>query len=225
MELRNSQTMDSQKIKSVLESLLFISGEPMKIGKIAKICNVSKDEIAAAVEKLNEDYQKEERGLAIIQKAEAVQLATNPKNSEFVSQLVSGEIGSELTRAALEVLSIVAYRGPITRTQIEAIRGVNCSYVLRSLLIRGLVERKETPDIRGYLYEISFDFLKSLGIKSVQELPDWENLSKNEKVEELLKENDQPPILASEARPVRFDKQSQPDEIIPEEESDKQSRE
>ena len=176
------------KLKSVLESLLFVSGEPLKMAKIAKICNVSKNEVAGVIEALNNDYKNSERGFAIIRKDDSVQLATNPYNSQTVSQLVSGELGSELSKSALEVLSIVAYRGPITRVQIETIRGVNCSYVLRTLLIKGLIERKETADIRGFLYEISFDFLKSLGITSVKDLPDWEDLSKNEKVEELLSE-------------------------------------
>jgi segregation and condensation protein B len=178
--------MDSQKLKSAIESLLFVSGEPMKIAKIAKICNVPKNEVGTCIEDLNRDYQAGERGLVIVQKEDSAQLATNPANAEIVGQLVSGEIGSELSRSALEVLSVIAYRYPITRAQIEAIRGVNCSYVLRSLMIKGLVERKETPDIRGYLYGISFDFLKSLGLTSTKEMPDWENLSKNEKVEELL---------------------------------------
>jgi len=174
------------KLKSILESLLFVSGEPLKLTKIAKICNISKIEVISGIDDLNKDYQREERGFAIISKDDSVQLAINPKNTETVSQLVSGELGSEPTKSALEVLSIIAYRGPITRVQIEAIRGVNCSYVLRTLLIKGLIERKETSDIRGFLYEISFDFLKSLGLTSVKALPDWEELSKNEKLEELI---------------------------------------
>lgn len=184
--------MESQKLRSTIESLLFVSGEPMKLARIAKICEVSKDDVATEIEALNNDYKNSERGLAVIKKDDLVQLATSASNAQFVSQLVSGELGSELSRSALEVISIIAYRGPITRSQIELIRGVNCSYVLRSLLVKGLVERKETADIRGYLYEISFDFLKSLGITGVQELPEWESLSKNEKMEELLQESEQP---------------------------------
>jgi len=81
------------------------------------------------------------------------------------------------------VLSIVAYRGPITRAEIEAIRGVNCSFTLRALLIRGLLDRTENiKDNRRYLYNISFDFLKKLGMDSVEKLPDWETL--NKKIEE-----------------------------------------
>jgi segregation and condensation protein B len=105
--------------------------------------------------------------------------------------MISGELNADLSRSSLETLSIIAYKGPVTRSQIEAIRGVNCSYVLRSLLMRGLIERKEASDIRGYIYEISFDFLKKMGISSAKNLPDWENLSKDEKVEELLSINEQ----------------------------------
>lgn len=183
--------MDAQKLRSIIESLLFVSGEPMKLARIAKICEVPKENVATEIEALNAEYNTSQRGLSIVKKDDLVQLATNPGNAEFVSQLVSGELGSELSRSALEVISIVAYRGPITRSQIELIRGVNCSYVLRSLLVKGLVERKETADTRGYLYEISFDFLKSLGITGVQELPEWESLSKNEKIEELLRDSEQ----------------------------------
>ena len=158
----------------------------MKLAKIAKICEVSKNDVSREIETLNADYKNSESGFSIIRKDDSVQLATNPANSEAVSRLVNGELQSDLSRSALEVLAVVAYRGPITRVQIDTIRGVNCSYVLRGLMVKGLVERKETADIRGYLYEISFDFLKSLGIANVQELPDWENLSKNEKVEEAI---------------------------------------
>jgi len=180
----------ASNLKSAIESLLFVSGEPVKLAKLAKICDVSRNEIAAEIEALNGEY-RDNRGFMVVQKEDSVQLTTNPQNSAFVSQLVAGEMDAELSRAALEVLSIVAYRGPVTRIQIEAVRGVNCSYVLRNLLIKGLVERKDAADIRGYLYEISFDFLKTLGVSSVRDLPDWENLSKNEKVEELLNDNEE----------------------------------
>ena len=178
--------MELMKLKSVIESLLFISGEPIRTPRLAKICNIPKNDIEAAIRDLEQDYEREKRGLMIISKEDSVQLATRPENQEFVNQLISGELSSDLSRSALETLSIVAYRGPIPRVQIEAIRGVNCTYVLRSLLLRGLVERKEVADIRGYLYEISFSFLKNLGIGSIKDLPEWDKLSKNEKVAELL---------------------------------------
>jgi segregation and condensation protein B len=184
--------METQNLKSILESLLFVSGEPIKISKLSKICGVEKNQVMAELVELDQHYRNENRGLIILQNTVSAQLATNPTHAEYVNQLVNSEINSDLTKAALEVLSIIAYRGPATRIQIEAIRGVNCSYVLRNLLMKGLVTRNETQDIRGYLYETSFDFLKTLGISSAKELPEWEVLSKNEKIEELLNsaEND-----------------------------------
>ncbi len=178
--------MERNKLKSILESLLFVSGEPVKLAKLVRICQVEKKEIKDALAEINNAENKSERGLKIIKNGDSVQLGTDPENADFVAQLVSGEMNADLSKSALETLSIIAYRGPITRVQVEAIRGVNCSYVLRSLLVRGLVQRKETTDIRGFLYEISFEFLKMLGIQNPEKLPDWEVLSKNEKIKEVL---------------------------------------
>lgn len=178
--------MEKDKLKSTLESLLFVSGEPIKLSKLAKICQVGKEKIEESLEEMNNCYSEQNKGLRIIRKDDSIQLGTAPENAELVSQLVSGEMSADLSKSALETLSIVAYRGPITRVQVEAIRGVNCSYVLRNLLVRGLVDRKEISDIRGFLYEISFEFLKIIGIQSAKDLPDWEIMSKNEKIEEFL---------------------------------------
>nr|MDA3814739.1 SMC-Scp complex subunit ScpB [Patescibacteria group bacterium] len=111
-----------------------------------------------------------------------VQLSSEPVFGEVVMKFMNKEVGEELSPAASEVLAVIAYRGPLTRAEIEYIRGVNCSFTLRNLAIRGLVDRKENPsDSRSYLYEISFEFMNSLGIKTVQELPGYKDLIKKEK--------------------------------------------
>lgn len=180
--------MDIEKLKSIIESILFISGEPVKIARISKIAGVAKPEVENAIMMLQNDYAN--RGLAIIKKEDMIEMATNPENSEFVSELVKSEIQENLSQAALEVLSIVAYRSPITRAEIETIRGVNSSYTLRSLLMRGLIERIDNPsDNRGYLYKVSFDFMKTLGIESIEKLPDWETLSKDGRIESITEIN------------------------------------
>lgn len=172
--------MEPEKIKSIIESILFVSGEPMKLLKLAKVADATEAEVEEAVAGLNEDYAKG-RGLLIVRIKDEIQLVTSPENAEFVAELVKSEIQENLSQAALEVLSIVAYRGPIARAEIEAIRGVNCSFTLRALLIRGLLDRTENiKDNRRYLYSISLDFLKKLGIDSVEKLPDWETLNKKE---------------------------------------------
>jgi segregation and condensation protein B len=180
--------MDQKKLKSIVESVLFISGEPVKIAKLAKVTGVGAEEISAAILELQKDYLAD-RGLIIITKEDFVQMATNPENSSFVSDLIKSEMQESLSRSALEVLSIIAYRGPIARSGVEAIRGVNSSFTIRSLLLRGLVERIENPkDSRGYIYKISFDFLKKLGIDSIQKLPDYESLSRDDRIDNVLGE-------------------------------------
>ncbi len=178
--------MDLEKLKSIIESILFISGEPVKILRIAKIIGADKLEVENAAMVLQKEYS-EKHGMIIIKKEDEIQMATNPENSQFLDQLVKSEIQENLSRAALEVLSIIAYRGPITRAEVEAIRGVNCSFTIRSLMMRGLLERVDNPkDNRGYLYKISFEFLKKMGIDGVEKLPDFETLSKDDRINSVI---------------------------------------
>jgi segregation and condensation protein B len=179
--------MELDQLKSVIESLLFISGEPVKISKLAKIAEVSKEDVENALMMLKAEYPSQKRGIAIIRKEDEVQMATSPENAPFIDKIVKSDLQEALSNASLEVLSIVAYRGPITRTEIEAIRGVNCTYTLRNLLMRGLIERIENPkDLRGYIYKISFDFLKKLGVDDVKKLPDYDNLNKDERISSII---------------------------------------
>ena len=178
--------MEIEKIKSIIESILFMSGEPVKISRIAKITGVEISQVENAVMVLQGEYNAN-RGIIIIQKEDSLQMATAPENSEIISELVKSEIQENLSKAALEVLSIIAYRGPITRINIEAIRGVNCTFTLRNLLMRGLLEKVDNPsDNRSYLYKISFDFLKKLGLDSVSKLPDFETLSRDPRIENVI---------------------------------------
>ncbi len=178
--------MEKDKLKSILESLLFVSGEPVMVSRLAKISGAPKAEIENAVMILSGEYESRERGLRIIKKGDEIQLASNPENASFAEQLVKGELQESLSPAASEVLSIIAYRGPITRAGIEAIRGVNCTYTLRNLLLRGLVDREENPkDARSYVYKITFDFLKHLGIDDIKKLPEYENLSNDSRIQSI----------------------------------------
>ena len=176
-------------LKSAIESVLFVYGEPMSAEKLAKICHVSKSEIQAALEALRGEYKG--RGIVILEKDGQFQLGTNPQNADIIKELTKSEFSEELTKAGLETLTIVAYKGPLTRAQIEFVRGVNSSFTLRNLLLRGLVERIDNPkDLRSYLYRISFDFLKHFGFIKIEELPGYEEFKK-EKIE-ILEEPQQP---------------------------------
>ncbi len=169
--------MDKEKLKSIIESLLFVSGEPLKIKKIAAIAGVGGAEAKAGISALRESLTAEKSGLRLIEKDDEIQLATSPENSEYVNAFLKSEMEQKLSRASLETLAIVAYRGPITRSGIEEIRGVNCTFTLRYLLLRGLVERIANPhDSRSWLYEISFDFLKKMNLAKKEDLPRYEEL-------------------------------------------------
>lgn len=182
--------MEQEKLKSVIESILFSVGEPVKISKLTKITGAARPEVENALMVLSAEYSGQKRGVIILRKEDEVQLATNPENSVFVDQIIKSELQESLSQAALEVLSIIAYRGPITRMDIEAIRGVNCSYTVRNLLMRGLVERIDNPkDNRGYVYKISFDFLKKMGLESAAKLPDYETLSQDERAASVIISN------------------------------------
>ena len=165
------------ELKSILETVLFVHGEPISEEKLAQLLKVKKEEVRQALEKLSQDYTG--RGLELIKKDNEWCLGTNPQNAKFVEDLMKSEFNEELSRAAVETAAIIAYQGPLTRVDIEYVRGVNSSFILRSLMMRGLIERVENPkDARSYLYRISFDFLKHLGVVRIEELPQYEELHK-----------------------------------------------
>lgn len=161
------------ELKYIIESLLFVHGEPLSTDKLARVTKTKKEEIKRALEELKEEYRG--RGLVILEKDDQWQLGTNPENARYIEELLKGEFTAELSRAALETVAIVAYKGPLTKAEIEYLRGLNSSFTLRNLLMRGLVERIENPkDARSYLYRVSFDFLKHFGAAKVENLPGYQ---------------------------------------------------
>lgn len=164
-----------KKSAGELEALLFVYGEPLEIKRAANILGTSEEEILGLVEQLVSEYASDNRGLFLLRNEDKIQLATKPELSKILSRLVEEEFEEDLTAAATETLSIIAYAGPISRAQIEYIRGVNSSFILRSLLMRGLINRTYDSKRQNiYLYSISFDMLKKLGLDSAAKLPDYE---------------------------------------------------
>ncbi len=192
--------MATPALLSSLEALLFVSGEALMCTRLAKILSVSEDEIRSAGKELALRYQGEaERGLMIVATHEALLLATKPEHAPLVENLTKSELQENLSKAALEVLAIVAYRAPISRAEIDAIRGVNCSFTLRNLLLRDLISREGNPsDSRGYLYRPTVQFLETLGLGQISELPDFETLSQDERLKLILAA--QPDVTESETK-------------------------
>ncbi len=181
--------MNEEKIMSVLESVLFVSGEPIKLARLAKVLTMEQAEIEKGLQALQEKYANPQSGLSLIRKGDEVQLVSSAENAQFVEQLMKSELQDSLSPAALEVVSIIAYRGPISKPEIETIRGVNCNYTLRNLLLRGLIERSDNPrDSRGYVYGISFEFLKKMGIDDVKKLPNYATLSVDARIGSVVGE-------------------------------------
>jgi segregation and condensation protein B len=173
--------------RASLEALLFIHGEPLSYKKIQSVLGIEKEELETLIAELKADLEADARGLQLISDREKVQLATKPAFNDILEAFMKEEISEDLTPASLEALSIIAYLGPISRARLEYLRGVNSIVILRSLMIRGLVERFPDPEhLASFLYRGTFDLMKHLGIKEKEGLPDYE------KFQELLKVFDPP---------------------------------
>jgi len=171
----NEELTKIEKLKKCIESLLFVSGEPLSIKALAKILKEEEEEIKMALESLKSEYSTEKRGLSLVENENSYQLTTHPSSGEVVSKYLKEVLREELTPASLETLAIVTYKGPISRLEIDNIRGVNSSFILRSLLIRGLLNREFDPKRpNAYLYWPSFDLIRKLGLGSLEQLPDYE---------------------------------------------------
>jgi segregation and condensation protein B len=174
---------NTEKQRASLEALLFIHGEPLAYKKIQAVLGIDKKEdLDVLIMELGRDLEASARELQLISDKEKVQLATKPEFNSILESFVKEEISEDLSPASVEALSIIAYLGPISRAKLEYLRGVNSIVILRSLMIRGLVERYPDPEhSSGFLYRPTFDLIKHLGIKEKQNLPDFE------KFQELLK--------------------------------------
>jgi segregation and condensation protein B len=159
---------------AALEAVLFIHGEPLGRKKLAQILGAAPEEVDALLLEYEATLADAGRGLALIKDHEKVQLVTKPQFHHILETFVKEELKEDLTPAALETLAIIAYFGPIARSRIDYQRGVNSMFILRSLLLRGLVERFPDPaHANSFLYQASFDLWKHLGITKKEDLPEF----------------------------------------------------
>jgi segregation and condensation protein B len=182
-------------LSRVIEALLFSAQKPVSIREIATAIKGAEDEtspnefsrvreaeVAAALGQLKIEYIEQERAFQLIEKAEGWQLATDPQYGQWVRQLFPAPKPARLSAPALETLAIIAYRQPITRADVEAVRGVNIDGVLQTLMERGLVKiagRAEIPG-RPLLYETTQFFLDHFGLRNLDELPNVEELRRRD---------------------------------------------
>lgn len=167
-----------------------MAGRPLSAKKMSEILSVPVKEIEKEANELVDDYANNPRGIHVMVSGGTYQMATSPDNSKLIEEFVKSEQTGDLTKPSLETLTIIAYRGPISKSDIEQIRGVNCSLILRNLLIRGLVEAQFDRALKTTVYQATLAFLEFLGVRKTSDLPDFERLHSDERLKALFEMQD-----------------------------------
>lgn len=158
-------------LENKIEAVLFYKNEPVSIKELGKLLGKSEEEIKEGIEALKENLKN--RGLTSITDGEKISLATSGETAEIIERIAKEEVSKDIGKAGLETLSIVLYKGAVSRREIDYIRGVNSTFILRSLLVKGLVERTEKEkDGRTPLYKPTLELLSYLGLESLDKLPE-----------------------------------------------------
>lgn len=170
--------MDKQEIKAIIESLLFTWGEPLALTEIAKIINIDKKNVAKIVDEMIDDFDYHRRGLRIIKIDNSYQIGTRPEHYNWLKQLRERESPKSLSNATLETLSIIAYKQPVVKADIDYIRGVKCDRALQTLIDRNLVKELGRLERTGrpIIYGTTKEFLRLFSLESLDELPELERI-------------------------------------------------
>lgn len=183
---------DSLSLDRAIESILFVTARPVPVKRLTELCECQPEEIHEALNVLANRLKESGSALQVLVHAHEVELVTCGDVADIVRKTVKEEEQGELSRPALEALAVLAYRGPLTRPELEQIRGVQSSMILRNLLLRGLIEMQEDGPLGQPTYQVSLPFLKQLGVEGVEGLPDYGALRGSPVVEQVLKELDAP---------------------------------
>jgi len=166
--------MEIEEVEAVIESILFVSGEPVKMARIAAVLGTGEFEVDAAATRMRDRYSFERRGIRLVKLDDTLQLCSSPDYADYIRLALETRKKPQLSQPALEVLAIVAYFQPSTRAFIEQIRGIESSYTVGMLLDRGLIEscgRLSAPG-RPMLYKTTHVFLRTFGLESLHDLPE-----------------------------------------------------
>jgi segregation and condensation protein B len=166
--------LEERSYKSAIESILFVCGEPIAIDKLASALDLPVSWTQELLETLKHDYESNDRGLRLIFIRDAVQMASAPENADAIERVLKTTKSRGLSPATLEALAIVAYRQPVTRSEVDYTRGVKSDKPLQILLERGLIEERGRVEKIGrpMLYGTTDEFLRTFGLRSLEELPD-----------------------------------------------------
>ena len=186
--------MEIEQIDDILESLLFVSGDGLKVSDICEMLELQKSEVTSAVKRLQKRFGGK-HGIHLISYSGKLQLASNPDYAETISCVLNPIMEKALSSPAMETLSIIAYRQPVTRMEIESIRGVNSDYALQALMRNNLIEVVGRKDAIGkpLLFGTTENFLRRFGIENIEELPDRDTLIERIRTIELTAETEVKP--------------------------------
>ncbi|WHH59442.1 SMC-Scp complex subunit ScpB [Petroclostridium sp. X23] len=178
--------MNIKEVESIIEGVLFAWGDAIHIDRLSDILEIDKNTIRSIVHRMMDYYTYERRGIQIIEIDNCFQLCTRPEYYEYIRKLIEPKNNQSLSNAALETLAIIAYNQPVTKSNIEQIRGVNSDSVLNKLLERGVVEERGRMDAPGkpILYGTTQEFLRCFGLRTLEELPEIDSFHVPEDLEE-----------------------------------------
>jgi segregation and condensation protein B len=168
--------VEHEQYKAALEAILFLKEEPVRADKLAAVLEISPEEVRTLLKELQQELVSQRRGLRIFEIAGGYRMGSAPELASFLEKAFGEEESGTLSPAALETLAIIAYKQPLTRVEIEAVRGVRCEHILDNLLKRKLIRisgRKEGPG-RPLIYKTTPDFLQYFGLKGLDDLPPLE---------------------------------------------------
>jgi len=165
--------VDEREIKAIIEALLFVWGDPLSLNDISKIIEVEEEKVKKILKNMIDEFDFNRRGLKIICLNDNYQLCTRPEHHQWINKLTQEKDIKSLSTAALETLSIIAYKQPITKNEIENIRGVRCDKALDTLQKKGLIEEKGRLERTGrpIIYGTTTEFLRYFGLETLEDLP------------------------------------------------------
>lgn len=175
-----------ENLQAKIEAILFVATKPLTVRQLARAVEEEEAEVRRVLDVMAGVQNVDAHGIHLVRNGDEVQFATSPACAKLVEDYLAVELDPELTKPSVEALTIIAYRGPITKPEIETIRGVNCSLIVRNLLLRGLIVEQEDAVKMQPVYTLSTEALRYFGAHCAEELPDYADLHTNAKIEQLL---------------------------------------
>lgn len=171
--------MDEREQKAVIEGLLFLWGDPLEVSDIAKILGITPTQTKKLMQEMEDEFEHQRRGLVLHAYGDAYQLSTRKEHEQFYAELVDRKRKQRLTGSSMETLAMIAYKQPITKVEVDNIRGVKSSSSFETLLSKGLIEEAGRLDKIGrpILYRTTSEFLKVFGLRSLKDLPNEEEVT------------------------------------------------